>query len=74
MSNLNEYFWTKETTEGFTDEQLSIINAALEQLLTPHIDDEDLADWAKHYDDKLNNAWTDDISSAAELLNVIRHG
>lgn len=51
--------WTQDNTEGFTDAQLSTINAVLKRVFA----DADEID-TSNINDAINNAWYDGISEA----------
>ena len=57
---------TMDNTENFTQDQLNLINTALDELVADGMDE-------KAASDLINNAWTDDIETADDLLEAIRY-
>ena len=53
--------WTTDNTEGFTQGQLNLINTAFDKLIADGMDE-------KAASDLINNAWTDDIETAAKYF------
>lgn len=53
--------WTMDNTEGFTEDQLELINDAIDMLDTDGID-------GKSVNDAINNAWCDQQSALSLAL------
>lgn len=63
--------FTKLNTEGFTDNELKILNTALERILeSPWFQNGDADEREKVASDRLNNAWVPGIS-AEELIEAV---
>ncbi len=56
--------WTMDNTEGFTQDQLDLINEVLPELIADGVDQ-------SNANDLINNAWHDGIRTADDLRKAI---
>jgi hypothetical protein len=62
--------FTHENTIGFSDDELDVMNAALDELLAD-AKDEALPELEKHYHDRLSNLWYEGLT-VDELVAAAR--
>jgi hypothetical protein len=57
---MDRLIFTADNTDGFSDDDLDVLNDALDLLLgdTSDLDDRELYQWSRSYGDAINNAWT----------------